>query len=420
MSRDDSRGSDLVGALFDNELDTDLDTERSADRSADRITDGVTDRVTDRDVGSGAPPRRPTRSERHSRTRRRRRWRRRLIPLASVVVMLVVLAGGYVIVRRVVDNFATKDYTGAGTGAVTVQVRAGDTTADIAATLRAKDVVASKAAFVNAAADSGRSQDFQPGFFRLRLRMSAANAVALLLRPDARIVEKVTIREGTTVRQVIGQLAKELKLPLADLQAAAADVKNLGLPAGFGAPTSAEGFLYPQTYQFDPDVTAAEALQAMTAQFSTEFNRLGFAEHAKALGYPPYQVLVIASLIQRESKYPQDRAKVARVVLNRIKNRKPIQFDSSSAYGLELEGKDPRTVTYAERSPYNLRHRLGLPPTPITNPEVGVIQAALNPPPGDWLYLVNRDAAGHLFFTNSYSAFLAASNTCRKNHWGCT
>ncbi|MEP6851379.1 MAG: endolytic transglycosylase MltG [bacterium] len=343
--------------------------------------------------------------------------------LVSVVVLLGVLAGGYPILRRVagdVGSGTTPDYTGAGTGTVTVQVHAGDATPDIATTLKDHDVVASKQAFVAAAARSGRAQDFQPGFFRLRRHMAASQAVTLLLQPANRVIAKVTVKEGTTVLEVLDQLHTQLRLPATDLKAAAADVKNLGLPAVFGTPKSAEGFLYPQTYQFDPDVTASEALQAMAAQFTSETDGLDFGAHAKALGYSPYQVLIIASLIQRESKFAEDRAKVARVVLNRMKSDTPIQFDSSSVYGAELEGKDLRTITYKETSPYNLRIHPGLPPTPITNPEVGVMQAALNPPAGNWLYFVNRDAAGHLFFTNSYKAFLAASDTCRRNNWGCT
>ena len=182
--------------------------------------------------------------------------------------------------------------------------------------------------------------------------------------------------------------------------------------------TSAEGFLYPQTYEFDPGTTAAEALQAMNGQFSTEIQGLDLAAKAKALGRSPYEVLIIASLIQRETRFAGDRAKVARVVLNRLRAGMPLGIDSTTAYGLELEGKDPKTATYRENSPYNTRIRPGLPPTPITNPEADVIRAAVQPAAGNWMYFVNGDAAGHLFFTADADAFDAAAERCRANNWG--
>ena len=93
--------------------------------------------------------------------------------------------------------------------------------------------------------------------------MSGQAAVDLLLDPKSRVSTKVTIAEGLIVPEVLSVLSRQLNIPLADLQAAAADIPNLGIPDGYPGARNAEGFLYPQTYQFDPDVTASSALQTL-------------------------------------------------------------------------------------------------------------------------------------------------------------
>jgi UPF0755 protein len=363
-----------------------------------------------------SPPQR--RSDRHRRSRRRRR---RVIPVIAVVVVAVLAVAGYVVVHNVVDGLGTKDYKGAGTGAVTVQIKTGDDATAIGQTLKANGVVASTQAFIDAAKDSGKSNQFQAGYFKLHKEMSGKDAVALLLDPTSRISTKVTIPEGVIYTQVLALLSQKLNIPLAQLTAAAKDIGNLGIPAGYAVKdNSPEGFLFPSTYDFDPDVTAASALQELTAQYTDEATSLNFATGAKTVGQTPYGALIVASLVEAEVRFDEDRAKVARVAYNRLtSDDKTLGFDTTSAYEARIKGEDPTQINYNIDTPFNSRINPGLPPTPIGNPGEKSLSAAIHPATGDWKWFVSIDAAGHLGFFDNYDAFLAAKDKCVANKWGC-
>jgi len=358
-------------------------------------------------------------SKRSSRRRRAsRRRRHRLAPILAIVLILGLVAVSYQIVHSVSKGFATPDYVGTGQGFTRVKVSPGDGANDVAATMVKAGVVKSSRAFVNAAKSSGRASDIQAGVYRVRLRSSGTAAMAAILNPANRLVSQVTIPEGYTEKQILGILAGKTGLSLASLQAAAAKVSNLGLPDGL-KPRTAEGFLFPSTYDFDPDQSADAVLQQLTAQFGSEYNRLGFAAAAKAEHLSPYQALIIASLIESEAKFAEDRPKVARVILNRMAKGTPIGIDAANRYGVALTGKNPNSVTYTENSPYNVRTHLGLPPTPVSNPGEASLRAALKPAAGNWLYYVVADAAGHHIFTADENAWSAAVARCKANGWGC-
>lgn len=349
-----------------------------------------------------------------------RRWRGRIIPVIAVLVIVAVAFVGVSVARTALRSIKhAANYSGAGTGQVTVRVKPGDSSRDIAKTLHDRDVVASTQAFVDAADKSGKSANFESGWFALRHHMSGAAAVTLLLDPRARLVRNVTLPEGVIEPAALAAVAKATGLTVASLTAASKHPAAIGVPAAFGA-RSAEGFLFPATYQFDPDVTATDALQEMTTQFQAETRKLNLLGSAASLRLRPYQLLIIASMVEAEARFPADRPRVARVILNRLAKHINLGFDSTTAYGLKLQGKDPRTATYKEKSPYNTRLNPGLPPTPIGNPGEAALRAAQHPTPGNWLYFVSKDAAGHLLFTNDPKVFQAASEQCVIHKWGCT
>jgi UPF0755 protein len=302
-------------------------------------------------------------------------------------------------------------------------VKDGDSAADIGSSLYRAGVVASVTAFTNAAEGNSHSQDIQPGTYVLHRHMSAAAALSALLNPASRsATSDVVIPEGATVVDVDAALVKVLGARhKAAVEAALKSPSELGLPLGYAtSPASAEGFLFPATYSVDPGETASDALQAMVARFAAEDRSLGFASAAQAVGLTPYRALIIASIAQAEAKFPEDYPKVARVILNRLAAPMPLQIDATSAYAAKLKGLDPSKVIYAEQSgPYNTYRHDGLPPTPISNPGAEAMNAAAHPASGNWLYYVNADAAGHLFFTNSEAAFSRAVAKCKANNWGC-
>lgn len=343
--------------------------------------------------------------------RARRPWRR-----AGVVIVLLLLAalvGGVLVGGRAVlssfddlTNTVDPDYSGPGSGAVTVRVQDGDTAADIAKTLQGQDVVQSTGAFSKAAAAEPASLKIQPGFYRLRSRMSAEGAVAQLIDPRARLLSRVTLPEGETVPQTLARVTKSIRTPDAQLRAALRQSAALGLPAyAKGRP---EGFLFPATYDIEPGTNAAGTLKQMVDRYQQAASKLRLEERAKALGRTPYEVVTAASLIEEETAFAGDRAKVARVVYNRLDAKQPLQFDSTINYFLpQKKGRLLEADTRIE-NPYNTYLNAGLPPTPIGSPGEAALEAALNPAPGNWLYFITISKDGRSLFTADYDEFVNA------------
>jgi UPF0755 protein len=355
-----------------------------------------------------------------------------------MTLALLAIVGGVVwkFGPPIYHYFSPQDYSGSGEGSVTVQVQPNDGARAIGAELHRKGVVASTQAFVDAAAANKRSAGIQPGSYTLPKHIPAKVAVADLL--DGRHKARgLLVPEGATVVDVEKRLTAPpctaaspanavcgLGVPEGQARAALRDIAALGLPSDYLAdgktPPSAEGFLYPLTYTFGGGTNASEALQQMVAAFVDQVRTSGFTADARALHLTPYQALIVASIAQSEAYFPQDMPKVARVILNRLAAHKPLQIDATSAYAAKLRGLDPTTVIYASvNGPYNTYLHAGLPPTPISNPGAAALNAAVHPASGDWMYYVNDDAAGHLFFTDDENAFAAAAARCKANHWGC-
>lgn len=361
----------------------------------------------------------PPDSRRRAVRRHHNRHRRGRISVAiSLLAILVVILASWSLVRGVAKRFAVADYRGGGHGLATVQVRPGDTAADIAAAMTKAGVVKSARAFVNAAKASGRSDQIQPGIYRIPLQSSGKAAVAAVLDPANRLESRLTVPEGQTEKQILEELVKPTGLSLGQLTEAAAKLDNLGLPDGYSA-KSAEGFLFPATYEFNPNTSAELVLQSFTTKFGGETAKLNFAAGARALNITPYQALIVASLVESEAKFPEDRPKVARVIYNRLAHKMPIGIDAANRYGVALQGRDPNSVTFEENSPYNVRKRTGLPPTPISNPGEASLRAAITPDAGNWLFYVVDDPNGHHFFTSDAAQFQAAVQRCRASGWGC-
>lgn len=342
-----------------------------------------------------------------------RRGLPRPVSLILILIVLVAVIGGAVLAgSKLLDSFSTKDYSGQGSGMVTIQVAAGDTSADIGATLEGKDVVKSAKAFTKAAKGNSKARGIQPGFYVLRLQMSGKNALTLLLDPSSRSRSRVTIPEGTTLAVALDRIAKNTEVKLADLQAAVAKPAALGLPSY--AKGQVEGFLFPATYDIEPGTSATEALKSMVDRFKESAASLDLVARAKALDVSPYEVLITASLIEKETAFPADRSKVARVVYNRLDKNMPLQFDSTVNY-LREEKKARLTLDDLKvESDYNTYDNKGLPPTPIDSPGEAAIDAALTPATGDYVYFVTVSKTGQSLFTNDYPQFLAAKDKAKR------
>ena len=330
--------------------------------------------------------------------------------LIVALVMFGLLGGAALGARALLSSFGggsgNADYAGGGTGEVLVQVDEGDTASDIALVLREKDVVASAAAFRTIAAQDTRSRSVQPGFYRLRAQMSASAALDMLLDPAARAASRVTLPEGVTLADALERIADTTDVPLKQLQSAVAEPEELGLPDYAGG--QVEGFLFPATYDVEPGTGAVQVLQMMVDRFEEAAAELDLEARADALGRTPYEVLTTASLIEKETAYPDDRAKVARVVYNRLDDGMPLQFDSTVNY-IRTEKKARLSLDdLKQESDYNTYQNTGLPPTPIDSPGVEAIEAALEPADGDFVYFVTIAKDGRSLFTADYDEFINA------------
>jgi UPF0755 protein len=169
--------------------------------------------------------------------------------------------------------------------------------------------------------------------------------------------------------------------------------------------TSVEGFLFPSLYKFGP----ADPAQRLIALQIAEFERRWATVDLSSVSANPYEVLTVASMVEREAAVEDERSLVAAVIYNRLAQKMPLGIDATLRYGLGIPGTRPLTKTQLQSdSPYNTRRFTGLPPTPIGNPGLASIEAAAKPASVDYLYYVRIPDTVRHFFTADYAEF------CRK------
>ncbi len=173
-------------------------------------------------------------------------------------------------------------------------------------------------------------------------------------------------------------------------------------------PGALEGFLFPALYEFTQESTAKELVSSQLTTFRQRFAKVSLA-HARSKNLTPYDILIIASMIEKETAVASERKLVAAVIYNRLHNRMPLGIDATIRYGLGIPGTQSLTKkALASDSPYNTRLRTGLPPTPIANPGLASIQAAAHPAKVDYLYYVRKPKSKRHFFTADEHEFLRA------------
>ncbi|MBX9394568.1 endolytic transglycosylase MltG [Streptomyces sp. TRM72054] len=209
----------------------------------------------------------------------------------------------------------------------------------------------------------------------------------------------LVIPEGWRAGQVYDAVDKALALPPGSTKKAIPRAK-LKLPND--AEGNPEGYLYPATYRLPEKATPEQLLSTMVDTANKKFNGAPIAAGAQRNAMNVYQAVTIASIVQAEAATKADMGKVARVIFNRLERGMPLQMDSTLNYALN---RNTLTTTLSDTridSPYNSYQRMGLPPTPIDNPGEEAMRAAINPPPGDWLYFVTVKP-GDTRFTADYA-----------------
>jgi UPF0755 protein len=219
----------------------------------------------------------------------------------------------------------------------------------------------------------------------------------------------LTIPEGWTVAQIAARLADTRQFTRNEVDKAL-ESKDLIVPYRPEGETSLEGLLFPETYGIEDKDSAESVLQDMLSQLEIVMQRQDLSEIPRGLN--TYQLLIVASMIEREAKIPADRARIAAVIYNRLGIGKPLEIDATVEYAVghsKLTAKDLRSS-----SPYNTYTHKGLPPTPIAAPGEAAIQAALKPADGDWIYYVLSGKDGSHAFTRSYQEFLKLKAEARQ------
>ena len=341
----------------------------------------------------------------------RGRGRRRLVgyTLLAVFAFIVGLGVGY-----------ARGYFASSSGAtgrtVTVIIPPGATLDTIAGKLEAEGVVRHARAFVIRVESDGHATDLKPGTYRLHENEPYARLVAMLVQGVKPPTIKVAIPEGTTLRQTATLVAGRVAGISAHgyVRAARDDPPQFKLQ-GYKPGTTLEGMLFPATYEVRPGSSAAAFVDQQLTAFRDNFATVDMTRALKA-NLTPYDVVTIASMIDREAQVPAERALVAAVIWNRLRDGMLLQIDATIQYAL---GKNKPVLTYDDLkidSPYNTYKHAGLPPTPISNPGLAALRAAADPAAVDYLYYVARnDGTGRHYFSQKYAQFLLDKAKAQAN-----
>jgi uncharacterized YceG family protein len=354
-------------------------------------------------LGPGAIPPKP-----HKPARRRRRPIVRVLP---VILLLAIGAFAYAVFQP---------FKGDGHGTVVVNVPKGATASQIEKLLADKGVVDSSFFFGIRARISGKRNELRSGRITLRKDMSYGAALdALTTAPAVAKTVKLTIPEGRSRREIV-PLVKQLGLTGSYLAATSRSPRALAL----GAPRSAhtlEGYLFPATYQLKPGAEASALVKQQVAAFKDAFGKVNLG-YAKRKHLTRYDILIIASMIEREAQLPSDRPLIAAVIYNRLHRHMPLGIDATLRYQLHNWSKPLKVSELQRDSPYNTRTRQGLPPTPIGNPGLSSMQAAAHPARKPYLFYVVKPCGngGHAFSSTEakFQSDVAKYNAARAAKGG--
>ena len=349
-----------------------------------------------RDGGDPRPPR-PTGTYR----------RRRILALALVLV-------GALVAWFLIAFFQPPPFDpGDGSGEAIVTVPEGATASDVADLLTKNDVVSNGTLFEWRLKLAGDTGNILPGRYVLAHNMSYGAAIDKLTSSGGQV--NVTIPEGEDRTQIAATI-KDLGLS-GDYLAASKSFKGFD-PNKYGAknPKSLEGFLFPATYQLDPGSSVDQLVSEQLQAFKQNIAGVNMS-YAKSKNLTVYDVLTIASMIDKEVQIPSERPLVAAVIYNRLHRGMPLQIDATTRFEFHNYTGDITESQLQSQSPYNTRINAGLTPTPIGNPGLSAIKAAAQPAKVNYLYYVlNGNNSGHHCFTASGAEFNQLAAAYRSGH----
>ena len=323
--------------------------------------------------------------------------------LAVIVVLVLVVAGWFVLQVDPIFSSAGK--------VVIVTVRPGDSVATIAAEMHAKGVIASPLAFRLDALVFG-APVIHPGAYALPLRSSFA-VVKAVLGAAPNIVD---VAPGLTLHEVALKVAAVEGNAWADAFVRAATNGNTRSP--FARGSSLEGLVGAGPYVIAPGSSPAALAARMVEGFVHEAAAVGLTPSTTLHGLNAYQLVIAASIVEKEGYYPKNMPQVARVIFNRLARGGGLQMDSTVLYYLGRDGGPVSAADLKRNTPYNTYLYPGLTPTPICAVSTTALTAVLHAPPGDWLYftLVNQD--GQMAFAHTFAEQLKNEQIAQQNGIG--
>lgn len=326
-----------------------------------------------------------------------RRWPA-IVGILLVVLLLVAGAGAFWVKGKV-------DPSGGPGAEVAVDIPMGSSSSAIGELLAEKGVISDATVWRWYLRIRGGGP-FEAGLYRLQENMAMGEVVSALDGgPELPPAVNLTIPEGLVLEQVVERIGRVEFLQRDEFRAAleSGEIRSKYQPEG----KPLEGLLFPDTYRIEERETEAQVLERMVGTLDDVATDLGYDDAESKLGYSPYEVLIVASLVEAEAKVDEDRAKIARVIYNRLEQGIPLGIDATFYYALPLDrrGTSLRRSDLDRPGPYNTRLNTGLVPTPVALPGRASLEAAISPESGPWLYYVAKDERTHAF-SESYDEFL--------------
>lgn len=329
---------------------------------------------------------------------RPRRPKKRLAKILAIVAGAAILLGGIAFlnkgaIRSIMDELSGVEYSGNGAGEINFKVAIGDSGEDVAHNLVSAGVtkdLQSTLRHIYAA-----NPTFFPGVYHMPKQISTDRAISILTDLSQLIVDHVTIREGLRISATFKALSEATDIPVAEFEEAASDLSAYGI---LKAAPSLEGYLFPATYDFNPDLNAKQILTIMVQRTKEQLRADGVAKADW------HRVLTLASIVQMEARMTPDFYKVSRVFLNRIDQGMHLQSDATVSYGVNGSTVSTSAADRNDPNGYNTYRYAGLPVGPIAGAGATAIDAALHPAEGKWLYFcaINLET-GETVFSNTYA-----------------
>jgi UPF0755 protein len=285
---------------------------------------------------------------------------------------------------------------------IRIVIPTGADASGIGAILEERGVVDDGGRFREYAKDAGEGSQFKAGTYAIKAGTGYDALIRLLDRGPVTVVKTLVVPEGFRISEIEDRLGS---VGLSK-RAYARLVREAPSPPGYGHHVNMEGFMFPATYSIRPGEKPAALVAQQLAAFRDNVAKVDMS-HARSKNLTPYDVLTIASMIEREARAPGDRAKVAAVIYNRLHRGMALGIDATILYHLGSWSATIHQSDIDDPEPYNTRLNAGLPPTPICNPGLASIEAAAHPAHVNYLYYVAVPGQAAQYFTASYDDFKA-------------